>query len=96
MVAEVVTGVLVAVTAALFLAVCKNQGLIELNREVNRSQNVLLDYVELLHAHGVDSHEAREFKLGHTDDELFIRRSQVMDRIFTMKEQIWEGHKRNS
>lgn len=86
------------VLAFLVLCVLKlhsiNRRLIERIQVDNERHNKLLDYIEILHIHGVRSHEAREFKLGMTDDELFIQWARMMDRIFSMMERVWEGHMR--
>jgi len=56
--------------------------------------NLLLQYVTCLHECGVDSDEARDFKLGNANDEHFLRRAQAMDAVFRMKQRVdtmWEG-----
>lgn len=69
-----------------------------LNRysEMTLAQRYLLDYIEILHGHGVKSQAALKFKEDHCNDPILMRRMRVMDHIFTMKEQIWEDQKKSS
>ena len=67
---------------------------IEKARNGADESNLLIQYVTCLHEHGVDSDEARDFKLGQAEDVTFLRRAQVMDSVFRTKERVdimWEG-----
>lgn len=63
----------------------------EETRALAKRSNLTLQYAICLHKCGVDSQEAHDMKLAHSDDETFIRRAQIWDDLFRMKKRIWEG-----
>jgi len=94
--------VLVAVMVV-FIFFCVWQRYLEDQRqkvveEMAANSNLTLQYVTLLHEFGVDSDEAHEMKLGHSDNATFLRRAQVLDEVFREKNRVvdkvdrmWEG-----
>lgn len=93
---------IVVASMALYVIIIRQQVLREREREYVRQLALrpekLWMYVEVLHAQGVGSVAAEDLKEslkygeGGELDDIFLRRSEVMDELFVMKKRIWEGH----
>ena len=45
----------------------------------------IIEYTNILHAHGKDSDEAEAFKRERADDALFQKRAATLDKLFLLK-----------
>ena len=46
----------------------------------------ILEYTNLLHIHGPDSPQTKQFITEHREDKVFVRRAQMVDRLFALKQ----------
>ena len=70
----------------------------EHTRQLALRPEKLMRYIECLHTYGVgslrseDLREALKYGEDGEQDEIFLRRAEVMEDLFLMKKHIWEGH----
>ena len=50
----------------------------------------VVEYLKLLHDHGVGSEEAESFKKQHADEPTFIRRAKAAELLYQHRDQILE------
>ncbi|MBI4415201.1 MAG: hypothetical protein HY566_03090 [Candidatus Kerfeldbacteria bacterium] len=55
---------------------------------VSRETALIVQYTELLHTYRNPNHrEVRKFRKSHSEDTVFQRRADTLDRVFRLKEE---------
>jgi len=80
----VAIGVLFVLWVWLAVAVCINRGHIEFNKKETESQLLILDYVEVVWNHGVDSAEAHVLLNKCTANYTFLRRVHMLNQMYVV------------